>query len=77
MKEATKSLATKTQADTALEIANKNGEKIKTNLQVFDLSYFNGGKYLVDDESQNYLTFQPICNSFTMKTGDNETIIAW
>ena len=76
MKGATKSLVTKTQADTALEMADKNKEKKKI-LQAFDLSYFNGRRYFGDDGSWNYVTFKPISNTFTMTTGDTETIIAW
>ena len=69
MKEEAKSLANESQLDTALHAADKNREKIK-NLQTFDSCYFNGGKYFVNDGSQNYLIFQTIFITFRMKTGD-------
>lgn len=68
MKEEAKSLANESQLDTALHAADKNREKIK-NLQTFDSCYFNGGKYFVNDGSQNYLIFQPIFKSSEIVTG--------
>ena len=75
MKEEAKSLANESQLDTALHAADKNREKIK-NLQTFDSCYFNGGKYFVNDGSQNYLIFQTIFITFRMQTGDTETTVA-
>ena len=46
MKEAARSFASNNQADNALDIANKNRERIKK-FQTFDLSYFNGRTYLI------------------------------
>ena len=45
-------------------------------LRTFDLSYFNDKRYSGDDESQNYLVFQPLFKSFTTPT-DSEKILAW
>ena len=50
MKEAMKSLASKSQVDTAHDIADKNIEKY---VQTFDLRYFNGRNYFGDGGSQN------------------------
>ena len=75
MKEEAKRLANESQLDTALHAADKNREKIK-NLQAFDSCYFNGGKYFVNDGSQNYLIFQTIFITFRMQTGDTETTVA-
>ena len=44
MKEAAKNLASYSQVNNALDIAEKNGENIK-NLKTFDLSYFIGKSY--------------------------------
>ena len=44
MKEAAKSLASKSEIDNALYIADKNREKIKK-LKTFDLSYLSGKIY--------------------------------
>ena len=52
-------------------------EKNFLKVQTFDLSYFNGKSYFDDDRSQNCLIFQAISNTFTMLTGDTNTIIAW
>ena len=35
-------------------------------LQLFGLSYFIGKSYIKDDESQNYLTFQPVFKYFNI-----------
>ena len=51
MEKAAKNLS-KSQVDTSRE-------KI-TKLQTFDLSYFIGKNYFLDDGSKNYLIFQPI-----------------
>ena len=57
MKEATKNVASKNQVDAALDIADKNGKKIKR-LQTFDLSYFNGRSPATSDNSlASKLTF--------------------
>ena len=45
-------------------------------LQTFDLSFFIGKNYFSYDESQNYLIFKPVYNTFIRLTG-TETIIAW
>ena len=37
----------------------------------------NDVKYFADDRSQNYLIFQPICNTFRIPTNNTEIIIAW
>ena len=47
------------QEDTALDIVDQNKEKILKN-QIFDLS--SGRRYFNNDESQNNLIFQTICN---------------
>lgn len=73
IKEATKSLACKSQVDNLLDIAGKNREK---KLQTFDLSYFNGGMYFYYDGSQTYLIFQPIYNTSTRPNGNTEAIVA-
>ena len=52
-------------------------EKKFLKIQTFDLSYFNGKSYFDDDRSQSCLIFQPISNTFTTRTGDTNTIIAW
>ena len=33
-------------------------------LQAFDSTYFRGKSHFEDDETQNYLMFQPICGYF-------------
>ena len=50
MKEAMKSLASKSQVDTVHDIADKN---IEENVQTFDLRYFSGRRYFGDGGSQN------------------------
>ena len=75
MKEAVKS-ASKSQVDNALDIADKNIEKMKK-LQTFNLSNFSRRSYFDSDGLENYLIFQPIYNTFTRPAGDTETIIAW
>lgn len=67
MKEAMKSLASKSQVDTAHDIADKNIEK---NVQTFDLHYLSGRRYFGDGGSQNELTSINISTNFTMPTGD-------
>lgn len=42
---------------------------------MFDFSFFNGRRYFGNDESQNYLIFEPISNTFTLPTGDTEIFI--
>ena len=42
-----------------------------------DLGFLLGKNYFDNDRSQNYLKFQPICNTFTMSTGHTETTIEW
>ena len=44
-------------------------------LQTFDLSFFIGKSYFSYDESQNYLIFEPVYNTFIRLTC-TETIIA-
>ena len=39
---------------------------------MFDISYFIGKFYFGDDESQNYLTFQPISKNFKMPASSTE-----
>ena len=68
-------LAREGHIDAALDIVDKNREKIKK-LQTFDLRYFNGRRYFCNDGSQNYLTFQSISKTSRMATGDTEAIIA-
>ena len=68
-------LASKSHIDAALDIADKNREKIKK-LQTFDLRYFNGRRYFCNYGSQNYLIFQSISKTSIMPTGDTEVIIA-
>ena len=84
MQKAAKSLASKSQVDSALDIADKSREKIKklqtfdlSYFQMFDLSYFNDRRYFDNDGSQNYLLFQPVSKTFRMPADDAETIIAW
>ena len=57
MKEAAKSVASKSQVDNALDRAYKNIEKIKK-LQAFDLSYISGKSHFENDGMQNYVAFQ-------------------
>ena len=64
----------KIQVDNALDIADKNREKMKK-LPMFDLSYFIGKSYF--DGSQNYLMFQPIYNILRWPVEDTETILNW
>ena len=52
MEKAAKNLVSKSQVDTSREKIAK--------LQTFDLSYFIGKNYFLDDGSKNYLIFQPI-----------------
>ena len=54
---------TKKQLENALDLGDKNREKIKK-LQTFDLTYFNGECYFNDDGSQNYLIYQPVIKYF-------------
>ena len=42
---------------------------------MFDFSFFNGRSYFGNDESQNYLIFEPIANNFIKSTGDTEIFI--
>ena len=60
MAEASKIFVTKKQVKNALDLRNKNREKIKK-LQTFDLRYFIGTSYFDEKESQNYLMFPAIC----------------
>ena len=55
MAEALKNLTTKSQVKTALDLGDKNMEKIKK-LQTFDLSFFVGECYFSDDASQNCIS---------------------
>ena len=52
-------------------------EKNNIKLQTFNLSYLFGKSYSHDDESQNYLIFQLIPNTFRIPTGDTERIMEW
>ena len=59
MKQEAKSLASTGQVDTAaLDIADKNREKMKK-LPTFDLSHFNSKRLFDDDGSLSYLISQP------------------
>ena len=51
MKEAVKSLASKSQVNDALDLGDQNRKK----LQMFDSSYLLGKSHFEDDGSQNYL----------------------
>ena len=42
-----------------------------------DLGFPVGKNYFDNDGMQNYLTFQPINNTFTQPTGDTETMIVY
>ena len=75
MKNAAERLASKCQADNALDTADKNREKVRK-LQTFDLSYFNTKKDFDNNGSQNYLVFHPLFKSFETLTG-NERILLW
>ena len=57
MKEAAKSVVSKSQEDNALDRAYKNKEKIKKK-QTFDLSYISGKSHFENDGMQNYVAFQ-------------------
>ena len=76
IKQEVKSLASKSQEDAALDIGDKYREKIKK-FETFNVSYFLGKSFFDNDGSQNYLIFQPIYNTFRMKSGNTETVIAW
>ena len=76
MKEAAKSLVNKSQVDDALDIADKNREKL-IKCQTFDLSFLNGKKYFDNDGPQNHLMFKPINDTVTRPVGDTERIILW
>ena len=45
-------------------------------LRMFNLSCFIGKRYFDNDESQNYLLFHSIYNTFKRRAGDTETILA-
>ena len=56
----------------------KSTKKWKTEkITMIDLGFLLGKNYFNNDRSQNYLVFQPICNTFTMSAGHTETTIAW
>ena len=67
--ELAKRLASKSQVDIPLDLVDKKKRKTK-NFQVFNLSYFIGKSYFGNDGLQNYLIFQPICNTFSRKAVD-------
>ena len=69
-----KSLASKSQVDTASDIVDKRRLKLKK--LMFDLSYFIGKSYCDNDALKNYLVFLLLFRTFRMSTGDTETIIA-
>ena len=59
MKEAEKSLASNTEVNNALDLEDKNKEKMEK-LQTFDLGYSLRKSHFKDDDRQNYLIFQPV-----------------
>lgn len=44
---------------------------------MFNLSCFIGKRYFDDDESQNYLIFQPVFDSFEILSGTIDKTIEW
>ena len=50
--------------------------KIERKFQTLDLSYFNGKRCFGHDGLWNHLTFKLIFNTFSMQTGDTETVIS-
>ena len=78
IKEIAKSFASESQVDNALEIADKNREKIKK-LQTTDFSCFTGKNYFENDGSPNITLLQMVLKSpvhfkiFWMSLGVNQT----
>ena len=61
VKEASKSVASKSKVDNALDLGDKNREKYKNLKHLFDSSYFFGESYFkYDNGTENYLMFQPV-----------------
>ena len=72
VKEAEKSLASKTVVENTLDLGDKNRQKIEK-LQTFVSGCFLGKSHFEDDERQNYLVFQPVFTYF--KTPANSDMI--
>ena len=68
MKEAEKSLASKTEVTNALDLKDKNRKKKKEKFRKFDSSHFLGKMHFEDDGVENYLVFQPVYKFFKMPT---------
>ena len=68
MKEAEKSLASKTEVTNALDLRDKNRKKKKEKFRKFDSSHFLGKMHFEDDGVENYLVFQPVYKFFKMPT---------
>ena len=48
---------------------------MKKSKKTIDSNYFIGKRYYHDDESQNYLIFQPVFKYFQMFSGAFDTIL--
>ena len=70
-----KRLASISQPDIVLHIADKKKEKTKKN-QALDLCYFTGQSYFRHDTSKHYLGFQLFFKSFTTPSG-SDRILSW
>ena len=68
MKEAEKSLASKTELTNALDLRDKNRGKKKEKFWKFYSSHFLGKRHFEDDGMENYLVFQPVYLFFKMPT---------
>ena len=78
------SLVTKTKFDDKLSNLNRKITKIKTHhllvqnelkkLQTFDSSYFIGKNYFENNDTQNYLVFQPLNKYFKLITNTLSTL---
>ena len=80
------SLVIKTKFDDKLSNLNRKITKIKTHhllvqnelkkLQTFDSSYFIGKNYFENNDTQNYLVFQPLNKYFKLIT-NTLSILSW
>ena len=69
-------LATKKQVENALDLEDKNRDKILKKLS-FCLSYFLGKMYFDDKGSQNYLIFQSFFKYFQIFSGTIHNAFGW
>ena len=61
---------------TANKTKNESIENKLRKLKTFDLSYFGGKSHLKEDETQNYLAFQPM-NRYFKVIGSTDYVSSW